>query len=308
MHKNALFSAIVFSSLAASGTLAQDLQSVQVGSAQKEFPESITSTSDGTLYAGSMTLGVIYKAAPGATAAEPFIAAQAEGPPGISGVFADEANETLWACYVDLAAFGGGASKPSMLRSFDLATGAGKASYSFAGPSFCNDIATTADGTAYATDTIGGSVLRAAPGATELEEWLKSDSLAGIDGLSFAPDGKLYANSVTAHKLMRIDIGADGSAGAVTDLTLSQEIKGPDGMRFGGDGVLYLAENANGRVDAVSIQGDAATITPLAGAAFDFPTAVTKVGSTLWVLESQLGKMGGDVDPGAIMVRPITLQ
>jgi hypothetical protein len=158
MHKNALFSAVVLTGLIASGALAQDLQSVQVGSAQKEFPESITSTSDGALYAGSMTLGVIYKAAPGAASAERFVAAQIEGPPGISGVFADEANQTLWACYVDLDAFGGGDSKPSVLRSFDLATGAGKASYTFAAASFCNDIATTADGTVYATDAVGGGV------------------------------------------------------------------------------------------------------------------------------------------------------
>lgn len=308
MHKNALFSAIVFSGFIASGAMAQDLQPIQVGSAQKEFPESITSTSDGALYAGSMTHGVIYKAAPGTASAEPFVEAQTEGPAGVAGVFADEANKTLWACYVDLAAFGGGDSKPSVLRSFDLTTGASKASYTFAGASFCNDIATTADGTAYATDTMGGRIVRIAPGAAELEEWLKSDSLAGIDGLSFAPDGKLYANSVTANKLMRIDMGADGAAGAVTDLTLSQEIKGPDGMRFGDDGVLYLAENANGRVDSVDIQGDAATITPLPGNVYDFPAAVTKVGSTLWVLESQLGKMGGDVDPGAFMIHPVTLQ
>lgn len=308
MRKSAICSLIIASAFIAPAGLAQENQAVEVGNSQKEFPESVTSTSDGTLYAGSMMAGVIFKAAPGATSTEPFIAAQTEGPAGVSGVYADEANQTLWACYVDLATFAGGEAQPSVLRSFDLASGTLKNSYGFTGPSFCNDIATTADGTAYAADTVGARVVRAAPDATSLEDWVQGENLAGIDGVSFGPDGMLYANSVTANKLLRIDIDANGAAGAVTELTLSEEIKGPDGMRFGEDGVLYLAENANGRVDAVTIEGDNATITPLPGPAYDFAAAVTKVGDTLWVLESKLGKMGGEEDPGAFYIHPVALQ
>ena len=301
-------SILAASALLVSAATAQDLTKVQIGTGTQEFPESITSTADGTLYAGSMTQGVVFKAAPGATTTEIFIAAPAEGPSAILGVFADEAKGSLWVCYADMAAFGGAESKPSMLRSSDLTSGAEKGSYSFEGTSFCNDIATTADGTAYAADTLAGRVVRTVSGSDMLETWVADENLAGADGLSFGPDGMLYVNSVTTGKLLRVDVGSDGAAGAVTELTLSEPLKGPDGMRFGDDGVLYLAENAAGRVDAVTIEGDTATITPLPGDVYDFPAAVTKVGDTRWVLERKIGKMGGAEDPGAFYAYPVTLQ
>lgn len=286
------------------GAVAAD--KVQIGDNQKVFPESMTATSDGTLYAGSLTLGAIFKAAPGAVKADIWVPKPADGPPGIAGVYADEKTGLLWACYVDLATFQGKGA-PSVLRVIDLKSGEIKASYPFAGPSFCNDIATTADGTAYIADTAGSTIFRIKPGATELEAWLKSDQLAGVDGLSFSSDGKLYANSVMANKLMRVDIGADGAAGTVTDLTLSEPIKGPDGMRFGDDGKLYLAENGAGRADEVTIDGDKATIKSLKDG-LDTPTALSKVGSTLYVLEAKLGLLGGTADPGQFYIVPVALQ
>jgi sugar lactone lactonase YvrE len=305
MSNSRIYTILAASALLVSAASAQDIAKVQIGDGAMEFPESITSTADGTLFAGSITKGVVFRAAPGATATEVFIEAPAEGPSAILGVYADEANGTLWVCYADMAAFSGAEAKPSALRSFDLASGAAKSSYSFEGPSFCNDIATTADGTAYAADTLGGRVVRTA--GDVLEDWVVADNLAGADGLSFGPDGMLYVNSVTTGKLLRVDVGADGAAGAITELTLSEELKGPDGMRFGDDGVLYVAENAAGRVDAVTIDGDNAVVTPLPGQAYDFPAAVTKVGKTLWVLESKIGKLGGADDPGVFYAYPVAL-
>lgn len=307
MRTTRFYSVLAASALIVSTAAAQDAAKVQIGSGSQEFPESITSTADSTLFAGSITQGVVFKAAPGATTTETFIAAPSEGPSAVLGVFADEANATLWVCYADMAAFSGAASQPSVLRGYNLASGAEKASYSFAGTSFCNDIATTADGTAYAADTLAGSIVRTVAGSDTLETWIADETLAGADGLSFGPDGMLYVNSVTSGKLLRIDVGSDGSAGAVTELSVSEPLKGPDGMRFGDDGVLYLAENAAGRVDAVTIDGDSATVTPLPGEVYDFPAAVTKVGDTLWVLESKISKLGGAEDPGMFYAYPVTL-
>lgn len=308
MLKSRFYSTLAASALLASAVLAQDLAKVKIGDSAQEFPESITSTSDGTLYAGSITQGVVYKAAPGATTTEVFISAPSEGPSSVLGVYADEANGSFWACYADMAAFGGGESKPSVLRSYDLVSGVVKAAYTFDGTSFCNDITTTADGSAYAADTLAGRIVRAIPGSDTLEDWAKGGNLAGADGLSFGPDGMLYVNSVTTDKLMRIDIGNDGTAGAIIELQLSEPLKGPDGMRFGDDGVLYLAENAAGRVDAVTIDGDKATVAVLPGDIYDFPTAVTKVGDTLWVLESKLSKLGSADDPGTFYIHSVALK
>jgi len=279
---------------------------VQIGD-EKVFPESITSTADGTLFAGSMPLGQVYKAAPGATKTELLIDRPAEGPASVLGVYADENAKLLWVCYSDAAAFSGSPDAlAAVVKTFDLASGEAKNSYALDKGSFCNDIATTADGTAYIADTSNGSVMRLKVGADALDTWAKDEKLAGIDGLSFGPDGALYVNSVTKNKLLRIDMGADGAAGAITDLTLSEPIKGPDGMRFGDDGKLYLAENGAGRVDAVTFDGDNATITVVKDG-FDTPTAVTKVGDTLWVLEARFSKMQ-EADPGPFYATPVSLK
>ena len=191
-----------------------------------------------------------------------------------------------------------------MLRSYDLASGAAKSSYPLPEGSFCNDITSGADGTVYATDTVGARIMRRKPGATVLDTWLadKAD-LAGVDGITLAPDGRLYVNSVSANALYRIETGSDGTAGAVTKLSLSSPIKGPDGMRFGSDGVLYLAENGAGQADAVKLDGDSATITPLI-TGLDAPTAVDKPGSQLWVLEAKIDKMADANEAGPFYVVP----
>lgn len=299
-----LISGLALALMGSTAALAAD--KVQIGD-KGIFPESITSTADGTLIAGSIGTGQIYKAAPGAATADSWIAAVTDGPTAVLGVYADEANKTLWACYSDLAMFAGAGGKASVLRSYDLGSGALKTTVPLGDGTFCNDIATTADGTAYAADTAGGQVLKIAPGATTAETFFKDAALASLDGLSFAPDGTLYLNGVSTNKLFRLTI-ADGKPGTLTELKLSQEIKGPDGMRFGDDGVLYLAENGNAQVDAVTFDGDTANIRQIAKDGWDTPTALTKVGSTLWVLEAKFSKMGGTEDPGSFYAYPVALQ
>ena len=287
---------VLLTSLIAVGN-AQAVDKVQIGD-KSVFPESLTSTADGTLIVGSIGTGQIFRAAPDAARADKWIDAVTEGPTAVLGVYADEANKTLWACYSDLALFSGKAGKPSMLRSYDLSSGALKIAVPLGDGTFCNDIATTADGTAYATDTAGGQVFRVKPGATVAEPFFKDAALASLDGLSIGPDGALYLNGVSTGKLFRLTMNTDGAAGALTELKPSAPLKGPDGMRFGDDGVLYLAENGAAQIDAIAIAGDVATVTPLKTGGWDTPTAVTKVGKTIWVSEAKFSKMGGTEDPG----------
>ena len=294
--------------ITASASLAAPPGRVRIGSDDKVFPESMAATPDGTLYAGSIAEGIVFKAAPGTAQAAPFIARQAGGPQSVLGVYADPKAGLLWVCYSDLSAMNGKPGAPgAIVRSFDLASGALKASYPFPGGGFCNDVTTAAAGTAYVSDTAGGRVLRLKPGATDLDVWFKDDGLKGIDGLSLGPDGALYVNSVTANTLGRVDINADGSAKGYTKLTLSQPIKGPDGMRFGDDGVLYLAENGAGEADAVTLSGDNATIKPFK-TGLDAPTGVGKAGNTLFVLEAKVDQMGKATDPGPFYVYTAPLQ
>ena len=147
----ALFSSVVWMTAVAAGPSSIALPG------ERAFPESITSTRDGTLFVGRLGEGGVVRADPRTGAAALFVAPGAAGSRSITGVFADEASGTLWACSNDLSALGGpsgGADQGAALKAFDLRTGAAKRSVPLPEPhSFCNDIAVDAGGAVYVTDS-----------------------------------------------------------------------------------------------------------------------------------------------------------
>ncbi|HEY4203117.1 MAG TPA: SMP-30/gluconolactonase/LRE family protein [Devosiaceae bacterium] len=292
----------LFACLAATGAYAAGPDKVQIGDAPNVFPESMSGISDGTLYAGSSQLGVVYKAAPGAAKADSWIPAPADGPQAILGVYADEKAKTLWVCYSDFKSRRGTGGLPAIVRSYDLATAAVTGTYPMLDGSFCNDITTAADGTPYAADTSGGRIMRLKPGATALDVYYHDDKLVGIDGIAMSPDGKLFVNNVDKSQLFRVDMAADGSASGITEIQTSAPLKGPDGMRFGDDGKLYVAENKASQVDALTIDGDKADVKVIKSG-FQTSTGVTKLGNTLWVSEAKFGQK----DPGAFYMYAVPL-
>jgi sugar lactone lactonase YvrE len=268
---------------------------------EKPFPESLSSTADGTLYIGSLAKGEIFKAAKGAATAEVWIKPGTNGLQRVLGVLADPKSGTLWVCSSKTPPQGA----PTALKAFDLKTGAAKGSYDFPGDNaLCNDIAIAPDGTAYATDTIVGSILRLKKGASAVDVWAKDAKLAGIDGIAFGDDHTIYINTVTTGHLFRIPVGKDGAAGDIAAIEPSQKLTQPDGMRALGHNEFLLIEGA-GRLDHVTVMGDQAKIEVLKDG-FTGPTAVTQVGDTAWVLEGKLSYMNDpklkDQDPGPFKV------
>jgi len=55
---------------------------------------------------------------------------------------------------------------------------------------------------------------------------------------------------------------ASGDAGKPVDIWVDKPVKGPDGMRAA-NGKLFLTENGAGKIDMVTVGGDAASITVL---------------------------------------------
>ena len=251
---------------------------VTVTADPKSAPESITAAPDGGVILGSSTPH-IYRAAKGESQAKVFIDVSSDGNVSFLGVLADAPSNTLWAC--ELKAVPGTNNRQSILRSFDLKTGAAKVSWALPGDSStCNDIAIGPDRAAYFTDTANSRIYRLRPGMTGAEMVIQNRVLDGVDGLAFL-GGVLYANNVAANNIYRIPLDASGQAGDPVQIWTDQPIKGPDGMRASGDR-LFIAENRNGRASMLTINGDIAHVTVVKDGLTQ-PTAIDVGGDTLWV-------------------------
>jgi sugar lactone lactonase YvrE len=254
----------------------------------KIFPESLTSTKNGTIYFGSLGQDSVYRATGKEEKASVWIQPKSNGLMTVLGVFADEPAGTLWVC---ASATGGRGGTPvvgeTALKAFSLKDASFKASYPFPNGGLCNDIAVAKDGTVYATDTTGARVLRLKKGATAFEAWAADAMLLGtVDGVALLADGNVYVNSVGQGTLLRIPVKADGSAGAIAKLETSKPLTQPDGMRSVGSKTMLLVEGA-GRLDEVTINGDKAEIKVLREG-LTGPTAVTVAGGMAYVAEARL--------------------
>ena len=262
----------------------------------RAFPESITSTTDGTLYVGRLGDGGIVRVKPRTAESTIFVQPGALGSRSISGVFADETSNTLWACSNDLSALGApatGSDTRSALKAFDLKTGNGKRSISLPGShAFCNDIIVDAQGCVYVTDSANPTILKLSAGAAKLEVFaqdsafsaLRSDG-AGLDGIAFGSAGNLYVTNYTAGQLVRVEVKG-GRAGRITVLSGNHQLKFPDALRTLGKNSFLLVEGS-GTLDRVVIQGDTFAVTQVYGG-FATPTSVPRLGRVAWVSAGQL--------------------
>jgi hypothetical protein len=244
----------------------------------KSQPESFSQGPDGSLFIGSATNPVIYRAAKGASEVKVFVdVSAAEGNVSFLGVLADAPSNTLWACQI----IGTGKNRHSILRSFDLTSAAPKFRWPLPGDvNVCNDFVVGPDKALYISDTFGSRIFRLKPGAAEPELLIEDRTLDGIDGITFL-DSELYVNNVISNNLYRIPLDRSGKAGLPVQIWPDRPIKGPDGMRAA-NGKLYVAENKNGRASAITVNGDQANVvTVLDG--LTQPTAIEPAGDTLWV-------------------------
>lgn len=298
IKKKTILAALASSALGllsvAPAAMSEDAKSVELPGDQA-YPESISATSDGTIYVSSLASGGIFRIAPGSTKGEIWIKPGAFDTRSTLGVLVDEATKTLWVCSNDMS--GMGVPGPSTVagsyvKGFDLATGEGKFSAKLPGEhTLCNDMAIGPDGSLFVTNSLAPQILRLKPGSKELEVWLENPQFEppkdqpGVDGLAFGSDGNLYVNTFAKGDFFRIDV-SNGAAGTVTKLKTSRPLSFPDALRPVSGQTFIMAEGS-GTLDRVTVSGDEATVETVKGGLAG-PTAVALIGSTAWVAEGQL--------------------
>jgi hypothetical protein len=263
-------------------------QGILIGDAKSQ-PESLTMAPGGVLIVGSASSPYVYKVRPGSSTAEKFIDVSTE-PAGtfFLGMLADASTNTLWTCQLTPVPNTTPAQRHTALRSFDLTTGAPKIRWNLPGDNnVCNDFTIGHDKALYIIDTIPGRIFRLPAGASTAELYLEDRTLFGVDGITFL-NGVLYVNNVIFNKFYRIPVDAAGKPGAPVDIWTDQPIKGPDGMRAA-NGKLILAENASGKITALTVNGDKASVTVIKDG-LNTPTGVEPVGDTIWIAERGAGK------------------
>jgi hypothetical protein len=238
----------------------------------------------------------------------------ADGLQSVFGVFVDNKAGTLYACSNAFGGPPGTAAPPATVYAFDLKTGATKGHYPFAtAGGFCNDMASTPDGTLYATDTNNMQVEVLKKGASSLVVWAGADGSLGkkggvIDGISVL-EHRIIVNELAVSKLFSIDIGKDGTAGAPVEITLDRPISRPDGMRsFGKSAVLIVEGGDGGKLEKITFDGNNGKVELLKQGYPDGPVGVGIVGTTAYVVQSQMAAMGGRGRPGAPAAPPPALK
>jgi sugar lactone lactonase YvrE len=261
---------------------------ILIGDAKSQ-PESLTVAPHGVLIVGSASSPFVYKVPAGSSTAQKFIDASAEGPGTFFfGMLADASTNTLWTCQLTPVAGSAPPARHTVLRSFDIATGAPKIRWNLPGDNnVCNDFALGPDKALYITDTPNARIYRLPAGASTAELYLEDPALKGIDGITFL-NGTLYVNNVVTSKIYRIPVDAAGKPGQPVEITLDQPIKGPDGMRAA-RGKLFVAENGGGKLTVLTIDGDTAKVTVLKEG-LKTPTGVEPAGDTLWFTERAIGQ------------------
>lgn len=283
-------------SVVASNALAQDVARVDIPGATA-FPENIAADAAGNLYVSSLASGGIWRIKPG-DAPEEWVKPGSFETRSTFGVLVDEKAKLLWVCSNDVSALGIAGPGPvpgSHLKGFDLASGDGKVSVALPGsPAVCNDIAVSADGTVYVTDSAAPHILRLKPGSSAFDVWVQDAQFAppaqgaGLDGIAIGGDGNVYVNTYNKGELFRVE-QKDGVAGAVTKLTTSRPLVFSDGMRTL-NGTTFLLAEGGGSIDLVTVTGDTAEIETLKDGLAG-PTGVALSGGKIWLTEGQLSHL-----------------
>ncbi|MFD4569231.1 SMP-30/gluconolactonase/LRE family protein [Streptomyces sp. NPDC058467] len=268
----------------------------------RAYPEGIAADPrTGDLYVGSYTTGAVYRATPGRRTAEVFLPAGADGRSTANGLKVDRAGR-LWVT-----------DSTSGVDVYDLRTRALLARFDVPGdaPRFVNDLAVTADGTVYLTDSVREVVYRVTPAQLAAARGGRATlttayDLSGVvaphpsgaytlNGIA-AQDGYLLTVDMTAGALYRVDL----ATGDIRQVALSGgDLVNGDGLELVG-GRLWAALNGTNTITRWRLSANATAARlekSVTDPALQIPTTLVRRNGRTLVVRSQFDK-GGPMGPG----------
>ncbi|WP_208899011.1 SMP-30/gluconolactonase/LRE family protein [Streptomyces incarnatus] len=268
----------------------------------RAYPEGIAlDPRTGDAYVGSFTTGAVYRAAAGARAAGVFLPAGTDGRTTANGLKADRAGR-LWVIDHTTGIDVYDLRDRALLARFAVPEGDQR---------FINDLVVTADGTAYATDSVRPVLYRITP--AEVARGGSAPLVAHVDlsgavpphsrdaytlnGIVADPTGRLlFVVDMTGGGLYRVDV-TDGSVRHVT--LHGGDLVNGDGLELS-HRTLWAAHNRTNTLTRwhLSPDGTEARLTrTLTTPALQIPTTLAHTHHGLLVVRSQFDK-GGPMGAG----------
>lgn len=168
-------------------------------------------------------------------------------------------------------------------------------------------------GTLYVTDSRHPRILRLKRDEPSLAIWLQ-DGLLGtgdggfyLNGIALDGDKKLYTSAVAAVPwLLRVRVGADGTADGITTVSMPRVLKNADAIRVYAPGQLAIFESDafgkdgayGGQVSLARVRGNSADLETVVRG-LNNPSSGLVAGGRIWYIESKyallLGHASGEV-------------
>ena len=238
---------------------------------ERQFPEGLSVSPDGTILVGILSTGEVVRVTPNGTAGT---LGQLPLPAGglLVGIHAVDSSNVF-----------------ALLNTEDESNGVwhvgqqGVMQIAQLPPGLLNDIVADSSGRLLVTDSVGGRIY-AVHRDGSVETWAEDPLLlgnvdepgplgfpVGANGIVLTPGGDAAYVAVSEKaRIVRIEIAADGSAGQLSVTATDPVLGGADGLDLSSDGTLYVAVNGQNQIVAVDTASGSVEVLA-AGEPFRFP-------------------------------------
>lgn len=266
------------------------------------YPESLAhDAKSGKLFVGSFYNGNVVQFAKGKPSV--FVPGSRDDIHSVTGIAVDSSHRRMWLCNSEAGASAKstpGTVGKAFVHVYDVDNGRLLKKIPLSddvGGHFCNDIVLSRDGSAYVTDSFSPIIWKVSADLTA-QAWLVNDQFKGegfnLNGIQLTPDERyLLVNKMNTGKVFRVGV-QDKS---VVDVKLDRPIEGGDGMQLVSSHALLVVEGFGAKQPGIAklkFNTDYTTATiedKVTSAAFDTPTAVRQISTSVYVVNSRFNHL-----------------